>query len=70
MDLQNRKVTLDGGKDSVIYDKLIIAPGGTPRKLPIPGVELENVYTFRGVQDAIKVDAGMLTCKSEPANIN
>ncbi|EEB89762.1 hypothetical protein MPER_12108, partial [Moniliophthora perniciosa FA553] len=57
VDLQNRKVILDGGKDSVMYDKLVIAPGGTPRKLPIPGVDLENVYTFRGVQDAKKVDA-------------
>ncbi|ESK86596.1 rhodocoxin reductase [Moniliophthora roreri MCA 2997] len=57
VDLQNRKVILDGGKDSVIYDKLVIAPGATPRRLPIPGVDLENVYTFRGIQDAKRVDA-------------
>jgi len=41
---------LDGGKDFITYDKLILAPGGTPRKLPIEGVDLENVYTMRGVQ--------------------
>ncbi|THV02837.1 hypothetical protein K435DRAFT_775308 [Dendrothele bispora CBS 962.96] len=52
-----RRVILDGGKDAVGYDKLILAPGGTPRKLPIEGVNLENVYTMRGVQDAKKIDS-------------
>lgn len=58
VELQDRRVILDDGKDTIIYDKLIIAPGATPRKLPIPGVNLENVYTFRGVEDAKKVDSG------------
>lgn len=59
VELQDRRVILDDGKDTIIYDKLIIAPGATPRKLPISGVDLENVYTFRGVEDAKKVDSGM-----------
>ncbi|KAL0572324.1 Apoptosis-inducing factor 1 [Marasmius crinis-equi] len=57
VDFKNRKVEVDNGKDSVTYDKLIIAPGGTPRRLPIPGSDFENVYSFRGVQDSKKVDA-------------
>ncbi|KAJ3862541.1 hypothetical protein EV359DRAFT_44991 [Lentinula novae-zelandiae] len=57
VELQDRRVILDDGKDNIVYDKLIIAPGGTPRKLPIPGVDLQNVYTFRGVHDAKKVDS-------------
>ncbi|KAL0060827.1 Apoptosis-inducing factor 1 [Marasmius tenuissimus] len=56
VDFKSRKVVLDDGKDSVAYDKLIIAPGGTPRRLPIPGSDFENVYTFRGVHDARNVD--------------
>ncbi|KAF9064162.1 hypothetical protein BDP27DRAFT_1333914 [Rhodocollybia butyracea] len=56
VELQDKRVILDDGKDNIVYDKLVIAPGGTPRKLPIPGVDLENVYTFRGVEDAKKVD--------------
>ncbi|KAK1234915.1 Apoptosis-inducing factor 1 [Marasmius sp. AFHP31] len=56
VDFKSRKVVLDNGKDSVTYDKLIIAPGGTPRRLPIPGSDFENVYTFRGVHDAKNVD--------------
>lgn len=49
---------LEGGKEFIHYDKLILAPGSQPRKLPIPGVDLENVFTFRGIDDSIKVEAG------------
>lgn len=49
---------LEGGKEFIHYDKLILSPGGQPKKLPIPGVDLENVFTFRGINDSIKVDAG------------
>lgn len=51
-------VILDDGKDTILFDKLILATGGTPRRLPIEGAELENVYTFRGISDSKKVDAG------------
>ncbi|KAK7454476.1 Apoptosis-inducing factor 1 [Stygiomarasmius scandens] len=57
INFQEHRVMLDGGKDFITYDKLILAPGGTPRKLPIEGVDLENVYTMRGVQDAKKIDS-------------
>jgi NADPH-dependent 2,4-dienoyl-CoA reductase/sulfur reductase-like enzyme/nitrite reductase/ring-hydroxylating ferredoxin subunit len=57
VDLEQKAVTLDGGKDTVTYDKLILASGGTPRRLPIEGAQLENVYTFRGIDDSKKVDA-------------
>ncbi|KAF8698232.1 hypothetical protein AX14_001179 [Amanita brunnescens Koide BX004] len=55
VDLANKKVILDGGKDSLPYDKLILATGGAPRRLPIEGANLENVYTFRGLSDSRKV---------------
>ena len=41
------------------YDTLVLAPGSTPRRLPIEGADLENVFTFRGLEDSKKVDAGM-----------
>jgi len=34
------------------YDKLLIATGGTPKQLTIPGSELENVFTMRSFRDA------------------
>lgn len=51
-------MTIDNGADTLSYEKLILAPGGIPRKLPIEGADLENVFTFRGIPDAKKVDAG------------
>lgn len=58
MDPKNRTVTIDNGADTLPYEKLILAPGGIPRKLPIEGTDLDNVYTFRGIPDAKKVDTG------------
>ncbi|KAF9223461.1 hypothetical protein BS17DRAFT_781899 [Gyrodon lividus] len=57
IDTASKQVVFDGGKESVAYNKLILAMGGTPRRLPIEGADLENVYTFRGVEDSKKVDA-------------
>ncbi|EIW84204.1 flavo protein [Coniophora puteana RWD-64-598 SS2] len=57
VDIPNKQVILDGGKESIPYDKLVLASGGLPRRLPVEGSDLENVFTFRGVQDAQKVDA-------------
>jgi NADPH-dependent 2,4-dienoyl-CoA reductase/sulfur reductase-like enzyme/rhodanese-related sulfurtransferase len=34
------------------YDKLIIATGATPRKPPVPGIELDGVTTLQSIQDA------------------
>ncbi|MDC4163652.1 FAD-dependent oxidoreductase [Mycoplasma sp. T363T] len=39
------------------YDKLIISPGSVPRKLNVPGEELENVYYMRGRAWAKKIRA-------------
>lgn len=51
---------MDGGKDTLDYDKLVLAPGGTPRRLPLEGADLENVYTLRGIADSQKIDDGIL----------
>ena len=61
VDLKKKLVIIDGGKDTLPYQKLIIATGGTPRRLPIENGSLENVYTFRGISDSQKVDAGTCT---------
>ncbi|KAH8983206.1 flavoprotein [Lactarius akahatsu] len=57
VDTANKSVTLDDGKETISYDTLILASGGVPRRLPIEGGELENVYTLRNVQDTQKIDA-------------
>jgi len=39
------------------YDKLVLATGALPVIPPIPGVELKNVFTLHGVQDAESIKA-------------
>jgi 3-phenylpropionate/trans-cinnamate dioxygenase ferredoxin reductase subunit len=51
VDPVERKVELTSGR-SVRYDKLLIATGARNRRPPIPGLELENVFDLRSVDDA------------------
>lgn len=51
LDTDAREVTLDGG-ETVAYDKLLLATGSTPRKLPIPGADLDGVVSLRTLDDS------------------
>ncbi len=42
----------DGTTGTIAYDKLVLATGTTPRKLNLPGEDLENVYTVANLHDA------------------
>lgn len=41
-----------GEKGTLPYDKLVIATGATPRKPPIPGIDLEGISTLQSMPDA------------------
>jgi NADPH-dependent 2,4-dienoyl-CoA reductase/sulfur reductase-like enzyme/nitrite reductase/ring-hydroxylating ferredoxin subunit len=41
-----------GDGTSQTYDALLVATGGAPRKLPVPGSDLENVFLLRSFDDA------------------
>lgn len=43
---------VSGEKGTAEYDKLIIATGATPRKPPVPGIELEGITTLQSMPDA------------------
>jgi NAD(P)H-nitrite reductase large subunit len=60
VDANTKTVVLDNGKEIIPYDTLILASGGVPRRLPIEGADLENVYTLRTIQDAQKIDSGTI----------
>jgi NAD(P)H-nitrite reductase large subunit len=57
VDSSAKTITLDT-KETISYDKLILATGATPCRLPVEGANFENVYTFRNVEDLKKVNAG------------
>lgn len=41
-----------GNEESLPYNKLIITTGSTPKKPPIPGIDLDGITTLQSMQDA------------------
>ncbi|MCS7298651.1 MAG: CoA-disulfide reductase [Spirochaetia bacterium] len=37
------------------YDKLVLSPGATPVKPPIPGIDLPNIFTLRDIRDTDRI---------------
>ncbi|MDZ4209937.1 MAG: FAD-dependent oxidoreductase, partial [Candidatus Curtissbacteria bacterium] len=50
---KEHKVTLESGEE-IQYGKLLIAVGGFPLKLSVPGDDLENIHYLRTLEDADK----------------
>jgi len=51
VDPAGQSLTLAGG-GTLAYDRLLIATGGRPFVPPVPGVDLEGVFTFTRLDDA------------------
>lgn len=54
IDVAAKKVKLASG-DSIQYSKLVLATGGTPKRLPMDGFNLSNVYLLRNIEHAQKI---------------
>ena len=61
VDVEAKTVTIGGG-ETVKYENLVLASGGVPRRLPVEGGDLGNVFTLRGVADAKSISD--CTCSS------
>ncbi|KAH8100761.1 hypothetical protein BXZ70DRAFT_935724 [Cristinia sonorae] len=59
IDFNQKAVVVASTQERVPYETLVLATGGVPRKLPIGGKDLSNVFTLRGVDDAKKIDASV-----------
>ncbi len=44
-----------GAKDAIPYDKLVIATGSRPNRLPVPGNDLEGIVTISSLHKAIAI---------------
>ena len=51
IDVASRQVLLDDAS-KVPYDRLLIATGAEPVRLPLPGIDLPHVYTLRSLADS------------------
>jgi 3-phenylpropionate/trans-cinnamate dioxygenase ferredoxin reductase subunit len=58
IDRDNKKIFY-GPAESIAYDKLVLATGSRPRKLPIPNIDLDGIYDLRSIADieAIRAEA-------------
>lgn len=51
IDPSSHSITI-GATDELGYDKLVLATGAAPRRLPVPGAELPGVHYLRSLDDA------------------
>lgn len=54
IDSANKKVKVKGADGRVYsenYDKLLLSPGANPVRPPLPGIDLEGIFTLRNVAD-------------------
>ncbi len=58
LDLTTRQVTLADGRQ-IGFAKLLLATGGRPRRLPIPGADLEGIYYLRNLEDSDAIRAAL-----------
>ncbi|SKA84345.1 NADPH-dependent 2,4-dienoyl-CoA reductase, sulfur reductase [Paucidesulfovibrio gracilis DSM 16080] len=63
IDRENKRVLvqrLDSGEQEYLpYDKLVIATGSSPRKLPLPGADLPGVHMVSDLHDAEDIRAAV-----------
>jgi 3-phenylpropionate/trans-cinnamate dioxygenase ferredoxin reductase subunit len=58
IDTASREVVLEGG-ERLPFDRLLIATGSTPRRLQIPGADLQGVHVLRTLADADAIRAAI-----------
>jgi 3-phenylpropionate/trans-cinnamate dioxygenase ferredoxin reductase subunit len=56
IDAGSQAVVLGGG-ERIDYDRLLLATGGEPRALPVPGGDLDGVHLLRTIEDSKAIQA-------------
>lgn len=49
---------------TIKYDHLVLSPGAKPKKIPIPGADLDGVVTLRFIEDTKTINS-LVTKESE-----
>jgi 3-phenylpropionate/trans-cinnamate dioxygenase ferredoxin reductase subunit len=63
LDTSGREVELDDG-ERLSFDRLLLATGSEPRRLAIPGAELDGVLYLRSVQDSDALRERLDRCRA------
>lgn len=51
VDVDNKKISFESG-DPLTYDSLLLATGGIPKRMKVPGSDLKNVFVLRSLDSA------------------
>ncbi len=51
----DRRLVVMDGRESIRFDRLLLATGAEPRHLTVPGAELDGIYELRDLQDATAI---------------
>ena len=62
VDARAHTVTLDDGS-KVGFEKLLLATGGRPRRLSIPGADLDGIHYLRTLEDSDALRAAMANAR-------
>ena len=54
---EKQKTVVDSSGENYHYEKLLLATGGIPRSLPIPGSDLEGISYYRYLDDYVRIRA-------------
>lgn len=65
VNFSENSVSLDDG-ETVSYDCLLVATGGEPRTLPIPGAGLGNIHVLRSFDDNQRISSAINTFNEKP----
>ena len=52
-----------GDVDELAYDKLLLAPGASPIRPPLPGIDLAAIHTLRNLEDMDRIHASCVHAK-------
>jgi 3-phenylpropionate/trans-cinnamate dioxygenase ferredoxin reductase subunit len=52
VDTGSRTVELENGREPLRYDKLLLTTGAEPRRLDVPGADLDGIHYLRDLSDA------------------
>ena len=47
--------TVDGKEYTESYDKLLLSPGASPVRPPLPGIDSEGIFTLRNINDTDRI---------------
>ncbi len=62
LDLKARTVSLQDGR-RIRFERLLLATGGSPRRLPLPGADLEGIHYLRTLEDSDALKEAMTRAK-------